>query len=145
MPLGGLKIEPDKCRLIRPSGEVGCCRGSPPYFSVQNTFRLSFKMLAPAAVLAPDVLARMIVPANLRSEISLIPANATAGLHDKTSRPMPERLLHRTKYAYTADLSHVTYGNRIRRDSPFASVIDYGRGTMATFRMSHDIHAAYLC
>jgi hypothetical protein len=64
-------------------------------------------MLAPAAVLAPAVLARMI-PANLRSEISLIPANATAGLSDARSRPMPGRLLHPTKYAYTADLSHVT-------------------------------------
>jgi hypothetical protein len=120
-------------------GEVGCCRGSPPYFCSKHiSLVLQGARSCCRQVLAPAVLARMI-PANLRSEISLIPAKATAGLIDTTSRPMPKRLVHRTKYAHTADLSHVTYGNRIRSDSPFASAIGYGRGIMVTFRMSHDM------
>jgi hypothetical protein len=79
------------------------------------------------------------IPANLRSEISLIPANANAGVIDKAHRPMPMSLVHPTKYAYSADLSHVTYGNRILRTSPFASVTGYGRGIIMTLRMSHDM------
>jgi hypothetical protein len=85
-------------------------------------------MVAPAPEVLADILRSQF---NHRYQFRLVAATMSS----KRRRLIPPRNLHPTAYALTADLSHVTSGNKIQHDSPFASAIGVGRGILMTFRM----------
>jgi hypothetical protein len=94
---------------------------------------LVFKMLA------PEVLAGLIPLNRLRSQIRPVAARTSASQRDcRRGRNIPPNPVQPTKYALTADLPHVNAGNGNDSRSPFARLIGLGRGTIMTFRMTHN-------